>query len=139
MWFLFKFFVFLLMAVIVGYFLITNVPSLREYVIEIINPSVKEAKVLGKLKTNLDELSGNLDAMEGSKKPDDIKAGIQKNKDLAAKAKVLIQEAATLNDSSGIIKSQIGRIINFFSDSTPYPADHLTPSSQPVPSCPISK
>lgn len=126
---MFKFLVFLLIAVIAGYFLIMNIPSLKERVIEVINPSIKEAKVLGELRANLDELSGNLNAMEGSKKPEDIKSGIQKNKDLVAKARALIQEATALNDSGGVIKSQIGRIINFFSNQTPYPADHLTPPS----------
>ncbi len=141
--FMFKFFAFLLIAVVAGYFLITNVPSLKERVIEVVNPSVKEAKILGELRANLDELSGNLNAMEGSKKPEDIKSGIQKNKDLLAKAKTLIQETAALNSSGVAVMSQIGRIINFFSDQTPYPAENLTPSgqpvAQPVPSCTVSK
>src|SRR3989344_8929378 len=104
--------VFLLVA-IAGGFLINNVPFWKQRVIEVINPAAKEARLLGELTASLDELDNNL--------------GNGENKNLLDKSRGILQNITDLNQkNSGIIKQQIGKIIDAFIDRTPYPADHLT-------------
>lgn len=134
-----KFLLFLLIIAVIGYFVIDQIPSLKERVIEAINPAAKEARLLGKLKVNLDELSKNLDEAEKQKSSADVKSGIKNGQSLLGKSQGLMEEILKINGETGIIGSQIGKIINAFSDQTPYPADHLQSSvTPPVPvySCP---
>ncbi len=120
-----KFLLFLLIIAVIGYFVIDQIPSLKERVIEAINPAAKEARLLGKLKVNLDELSKNLDEAEKQKSSADVKSGIKNGQSLLGKSQGLMEEILKINGETGIIGSQIGKIINAFSDQTPYPADHL--------------
>ncbi len=104
----------LLMVAITGGFLINEVPAWKEHVVDIINPAGKEAKLLGALTANLDELDKNI--------------GTGENKDLLDKSRGILQNITELNQkNSGIIKQQVGKIIDALIDRTPYPADHLTP------------
>ena len=103
-----------LVVAITGGFLVNKVPSWKEKIVEIINPATKEARLLGELMASLDELDTNLDDGE--------------SKDLLNKSRGILQNITDLNqENSGIIKQQIGRIIDALIDRTPYPADHLTP------------
>lgn len=116
---------------VAGGFLINHTPSWKQRVIEVVNPAAKEARLLGELRANLDELGSLLDS-SGNSSP-------KKSGDLITKSKNLVNEiAATNQKNSGIIKQGIGKIIDSFIDKTPYPADHLrvTTSNSPSPICP---
>ena len=123
----------LLVVAIGGGFLINQIPSWKQRVIEVINPAAKEARLLGELTANLDELDNSFNSHGGTDS--------KKNADLIAKSKNLVSEIADANQkNSGIIKQQVGKIIDAFLDKTPYPADHLkiSPSSSPL-VCPPAK
>ena len=116
--------VILLLLAISGGFVINQIPSWKQRVIEVINPAAKEARLLGELKVNLDELGNDLNSSAVS--ASDRERQVNRNKDLVAKSQNLVNQITSANQkNSGIIKQGIGKIINAFSDQTPYPADHL--------------
>lgn len=129
-----KFLIILIALAVGSYFVINQIPSLKERVIEAINPTAKEERLLGELKANLDELSQNLDEAGNQKSPADVKNGVKKSQSLLGKSQNLIEEISKINSGTGMIGSQIGRIINAFSDRTPYPADHLQAPQTSAPS-----
>ena len=113
--------VFLIVA-IGGGFLINQVTSWKQRVIEVINPAAKEARLLGELKVSLDELDNSFNSSTNSSSTSQI----NKNKDLLTKSRDLVDEITSTNQkNSGIIKQGVGKIIDSFLDKTPYPADHL--------------
>lgn len=113
--FLIKFALGFLLVAVAGGFLVNQVPSWKEKVVEVINPAAKEVRLLDELTANLDEFDKNLD-----------KSGDGVNKDLLDKSRAILQNIIDLNQkNSGIVKQQIGRIIDALIDRTPYPADHL--------------
>ncbi len=135
---MFKFLIILVILAAGVYFAVNQIPSLKERVIEAINPAAKEKRLLGELKANLDELGQNLDEAGKQKSSADIKSGIKNSQSLLGKSRSIMEELSKTNDGTGIISSQIGKIINAFSDKTPYPADHLQTSqtNAPAASCP---
>jgi len=131
--------IFLLIITAIGYFVINQIPSLKEWVIEAINPAAKEARLLGELKTNLDEIDKSLGEATKQKGSDKIQEKINNSKSLLENSKNLLSEISKINGDTGVIGSQIGKIINALSDQTPYPADHLQSSvapPTPIYSCP---
>lgn len=120
-------------------FVVSQVPSLKQRVIEIINPRIKEGQILGEMKTNLDNIGSALGDLNSIKDPAAL-SQIQKSKDLLQKSKDLLNSVTRLNqNNSGIIQQTIGGIINAITDNTPYPADHLPTTSaspSPVYTCP---
>lgn len=134
-----KFLIFLLIITAIGYFVINQIPSLKERVIEAINPAAKEARLLGELEINLDEIDKSLEEATEQKGSGRILEKINNSRNLLENSKNLLSEISKINGDTGIIGSQIGKIINAFSDQTPYPADHLQSSvapPTPVYSCP---
>jgi dynactin complex subunit len=138
MGFIAKFLLFLLIIVAVGGFAISQIPFLKERAIEAINPAAKEARLLGELKANLDELGKSLDETGEQKNPASIKDGIRGSKKLLGESRALVEKISEINSKTGIIGSQIGKIIDAFLDKTPYPADHLETGNQITPSPAIS-
>ena len=65
-----------------GVSIINFVPSLKQKVVEIANPSIKEAKVLGELTTTLDQIGSSLTDLQNSKNAKEIGGKIKDNKDL---------------------------------------------------------
>lgn len=124
--FLLKSAIAVLVVAVAGGFLVNQIPSWKQRVIEVVNPSAKEARLLGELKTNLDELENSFNSSGSTES--------KKNADIIAKSKNLVNEIATANQkNSGIIKQQVGKIIDAFLDKTPYPADHLKDNSNVSP------
>lgn len=127
-WFVKTFFGLLGIAVIGG-FVINQMPDFKRRAVEVINPAAKEGRLLGELDAVLDQLGHNTDPA--------------KNKELVDKARGIATELTTHNQkNSGIIKQQVGKIVDALLDRTPYPADHLqaspnTPASPLV--CPPEK
>ncbi len=136
---MFKFLIILIVLAAGVYFAVNQVPSLKERVIEAVNPAAKEARLLGELKTNLDEIDKGLKEAAEQKGTDKIREKINNSKGLLEDSKNLLGEISKINGGTGIISSQIGKIINAFSDKTPYPADHLRipqASAPPAPCAP---
>ena len=134
-----KFLLFLIILAVGTYLAINQIPSLKERVTEVINPAAKEGRLLGELQENLDEIGKNLEEMGKQKSPTQVREKIQDSKGLLEKSKNILGEISKINQDAGIIGSQIGKIINAFSDKTPYPADHLQNSAAlptPIYSCP---
>lgn len=101
----------MVIAVVAG-FLINKVPAWKQKIIEVINPAAKSARILGELDASLDELGRDV--------------ANEKSKELVQKSRGLVSELISSNDkNSGIIKQQVGKIIDALLDRTPYPADHL--------------
>lgn len=125
--------IFLVIAV-AGGFLINQIPSWKQRVIEVINPAAKETRLLGELKTNLDDLENSVNSSKSDPK---------KTNDLISRSKGLVDEIASVNQkNSGIIKQQVSKIIDAFLDKTPFPADHLkiaNTASQSAAICPPVK
>lgn len=120
----------LLLIAIGGGFIINQVPSWKQKVIEIINPAAKEARLLGELTSSLDDLNNLIDGAASSKNPRDLDEKIKKSQELLRESKSLVSEISlTNNKNSGIVKQQIGKIVDAFLDKTPYPADHLSPAT----------
>ncbi len=132
--FVIKFLLFLLIIAVIGYFVINQIPSLKEWVIEAINPATKEARLIGELKANLNELSKSLDEVGKQKSLADTRSGIKNSQSILGESQSLIEKISKTNGDAGVIGSQIGKIINAFSDQTPYPADHLQTPQTSAPS-----
>lgn len=134
---MFKFLIILVILAVGAYFVVNKIPSLKERVIEAVNPAAREARLLGELETNLDEINKNLGEATEQKGTDKIREKINNSKNLLENSKDLLSEISKINGGTGFVGSQIGKIINAFSDKTPYPADHLqTPqTSTPATSC----
>ncbi len=124
MGFLVKSFLVILLIAVAGGFLINSIPSWKQHVIEVINPAAKEARLLGEMKTNLDELSKNTSDPQA--------------KSLLSKSQDLLQNITDINqNNSGIIRQSVSKIIDALIDRTPYPAENLTTSesTSPTPVC----
>lgn len=115
-----KIFFGLLAIAVIGGFVINHVPAWKQRVIEVINPAAKEGRLLGELDTVLNDLANNTEPA--------------KNKELVDKSRRIVNDLVTHNQqNSGIIKQQVGKIVDALLDRTPYPADHLqTPPSTSV-------
>lgn len=136
---MFKLILFLIILATGVYFAVNQIPSLKERVIETINPAAKERRLLGELEVNLGEISKSFEEMSKQKNPAKTQEKIQDGTSLLEKSKNLLGEISKINQGTGIIGSQIGKIIDALSDKTPYPADHLesaTRSPSPIFSCP---
>jgi len=132
-----KLLVCLIILAIGAYFVINQFPSLKERVIEAVNPAAKEGRLLGELKSNLDEIDNSLREASKEDSADKIQEKIKSSVNLLGESKNLLGEISKINQDTGIIGSQVGKIINAISDQTPYPADHLeTPLPAPACSCP---
>ncbi len=138
MGFLIKSALVVVIVAITGGFLINKIPALKERVVETINPAAKEGRLLAELESNLGQLGGEIDKMRPpSKNSKDLEAKIAKSKTLLKQSGELLGNISDLNNkNSGIIRQQIGRIIDAFTDKTPYPADHLPATVQPAVSQP---
>jgi hypothetical protein len=134
-----KFLIILIVLATGAYFVINQIPSLKARVIEAVNPAAKEARLLGELKANLDEIDKSLGEVTEQKGTDKIREKINNSKNLLENSKNLLSEISKINGDAGMIGSQIGKIINALSNQTPYPADHLQSSAAPptpIYSCP---
>lgn len=97
---------------LMGGFVINRIPDWKQRIVEVINPAAKEGRLLGELDAVLNELDANTDPV--------------KNKGLIDKARNIATELTSHNQkNSGIIKQQLGKIVDALLDRTPYPADHL--------------
>lgn len=116
--FFIKFALGFLVVAVTGGFLVNQIPSWKQRIIEVVNPAAKEAQLLGELTASLDELDKNID--------DNKSDNSGKKKDLLDKSRAILQNITDLNQkNSGIIKQQVSKIIDALIDRTPYPADHL--------------
>jgi len=134
-----KILIFLIILAVGAYFALNQIPSLKEKVIEAINPAAKERRLLGELKVNLDEIDKSLQEATKQKQADKILEKINNSQNLLKNSKDLLGEISKINSNTGVIGSQIGKIIDALSDKTPFPADHLktaAESSLPICSCP---
>ncbi|MBI4120303.1 MAG: hypothetical protein HY454_02450 [Parcubacteria group bacterium] len=128
MGFLVKSLLAILFIAVGGGFVINKVPSWKQGVIEVINPAAKEARLLGELKVNLDELDSAINSG----------GNVSRGKNLITKSRGLVDEITAVNQkNSGIIKQQVGKIIDALIDRTPYPADHLQTVSPTHITCPV--
>ncbi|MBI4160344.1 MAG: hypothetical protein HY506_00355 [Candidatus Yanofskybacteria bacterium] len=117
-----------LAVIIIGGFVINKMPEFKQRVVEVINPAAKEARILGELDQSLDDLEKNIDGLNSDSK-EERASSIDKNKDLISRSKSLLDSAREVNaKNSGIIKQQVGKIIDALLDGTPFPADHLRSS-----------
>ncbi|MEX1063960.1 MAG: hypothetical protein WD898_02685 [Candidatus Paceibacterota bacterium] len=122
-----------LIAAVVGGFVLNRAPELKQKVIETINPVAKERRLLGELTLNLDALSSSVDSLSGSSDNPDFQTKIASSKDLVQKSKELLKSLTESKQDSGIIKSQVGKIIDSLIDKTPFPADHLQSKESSTP------
>lgn len=125
-----RLFVWFLVVLVGGVSIINFVPSLKQKVVEIANPSIKEAKVLGELTTTLDQIGSSLTDLQNSKNAKEIGGKIKDTKDLVQKSKELLRQAGELNGNPGLIKSVIGQVIQSVVDRSLFPADHIKTSSE---------
>lgn len=124
-----KLFFYILIISVAGGFLIEKIPSLRQSVVEIINPAAKEARLLDELKNNLNQLDANISSAVNEKNSNDTKQKIKSSKELLDTSKSLLNDAAKLNsEGSGLLRQAVEKIIDVFVDKTPFPADHLKPA-----------
>lgn len=126
MGFLLKAFIALIIVAVGGSFLVNKIPSLKQRVIETINPAAKEARLLGELGSTLDKLESSINQTAELKSPTAVKNKLTASKDILARSKELLKEVSDVNDqNSGIISSTLGRIVDTLIDRAPFPADHL--------------
>jgi hypothetical protein len=76
---------------------------------------------------SLDEINKNFEEMGGQQDPG-LKEKITNSQNLLKKSKELLQSVSEINNDKGVIGSQLGKIIDAFSEKIPYPAEDLTPS-----------
>lgn len=141
-WFV-KIFFGLLAVAVIGGFVINRMPEWKQRVVEVINPAVKEGRLLGELSLNLEELESSLNNLETNQANKNARTRIENSKNLIGKSKELLGSIRDLNQkNSGIIKQQVGKVVDALLDRTPYPADHLqvSPSTASSPLvCPPTK
>lgn len=130
-----KAFFVLILLVIGGYFAINNIPSLRERVIEVINPAAKQARLVDELDDNLDQIQSVIGEIAGTQTESARKNQVSKVKTLISESNETINDLQeSQNANSGLVKSIINKITSNLFDSTPYPAEDLTTPSQII--CP---
>jgi len=112
-----------LIAAVVGGFAINHVPALKQKVVEVINPAAKERRLLGELTENLEEISQSFSALDPT--DPDYETKIEDSKNLLKKSKELLQGISDAKQNTGVVRSQIGKIIDTLIDKTPFPADHI--------------
>ena len=96
-----------------SWLIMQRVPSLRQWAIEIINPAAREGRVLGALKTNLDELDGVLGDLSQAKNVQEAKTAAEKGRTILKDSSALIQEVAAINSSNGkALESQLSRFMD---------------------------
>lgn len=126
------FFVLILLAV-GGYFAVNNIPALRERVIEVINPSAKQARLVDELDDNLGQIQSAIGEIAGTQTASARNTQVSKIKTLISESNKTISDLQeSQNANSGLVKSIINKITSNLFDSTPYPAEDLT-TSKPAP------
>jgi len=119
-----------------AYFAVNQIPSLKERVIEAVNPAAKERRLLGELSANLDEIEKKLEEAGREKEEAAAREKIKSSAALLEKSKGIMAEISKINEGAGIIGSRVGKVIDALFGGTPYPADHLrTASEPPIPAC----
>jgi hypothetical protein len=87
----------------------------------------------------LDEIDKSLQEAAKQKQADKILEKINNSQNLLKNTKSLLGEISKININTGVIGSQIRKIIDALSDKTPFPADHLKAAAEPslpICSCP---
>lgn len=136
--FLLKSLLFIVIVAVGAGFVISKVPAWRGNVLEFLNPAIKEGRLLGDLNDNLTELDKNISKM--SSKDPSYQSQVAKSKELLSSSRTLLSNIQNINQqNSGIIRQQIGKVIDAIIDKTPYAAEILTtplPNQQnPAPTC----
>ena len=139
MGFMFKTLLIIVAIGVLGSIIINNIPSFKNKIIETINPRVKENRLIGEIKNNLDELDRTLAEAVKAGNSAGAKNAISKGAELLSSTKSLLNEVRQTNNDTGILSSAIGKIVDLFNDKTPFPADHIK-TNQNIPvqtqSCP---
>ncbi len=121
-------------VVLVGatWLVVQNVPSLRQWAVEIINPAVREGKVLGILKTNMDDLEGVLNDLSQAKNVQEAKTAAEKGRAILKDSSTLVQEVSAINGSiSKALGSQLNKVLDVLGiNSAPSPT-----ADMPLRSC----
>jgi len=82
----------------------------------------------------LDEIDKSLQEAAKQKQADKILEKINNSQNLLKNTKSLLGEISKININTGVIGSQIRKIIDALSDKTPFPADHLKAAAEsPLP------
>lgn len=127
-----------------GGLVLSQVPSLKQRAIEVINPAAKERRLLGELKTNLDALDGSLKGLSEKSDKKDLLDRMKSAQTFLSRSQELVGTVGAINlKNAGFIQSQISKLIDEFTDSTPFAAEILgvkkdNPAATPV-NCPQPK
>ena len=116
-----------------SWLIMQRVPTVRQWAIEAVNPAAREGRVLGALKTNLDDLDDMLGDLSQAKNIQEARTAAEKGRALLKDSSALIQEAAAINSSSGkALESQLSRVMDVLGiDPAPSPTANM-----PLISCP---
>lgn len=131
MGFLFKLLIFLAVVFVGGSFLINQVPSLKEKALEIVNPSIKEGKLLARLGSNFENLDILVKNAASARNSAEIKSKMSQSEAIIKSSVKILEEAQKINQKqqeAGFLQKAASKIIETFIDKTPFPADHLTPA-----------
>ena len=124
----------LFLLVVVGGFAINSIPSLRDKVLELVNPAVKESGLISQIEKNLNELDLKL-AQNSTGNAGSNNNDISASRILIANTKSLLADVQDLNKKdadSSLVSLALNKVAGLLIDKTPYPAEDLTTSAIPL-------
>ncbi|HXK36653.1 MAG TPA: hypothetical protein VJ553_03670 [Candidatus Paceibacterota bacterium] len=129
-------FLFYLAIVIVGGVLALNyIPSLKANIIEVVNPRMKETRLLGDLQRHLDDAAALLPEAGEQASDDDIAEGYE----ALQKAQEVLDEVTTINEeNSGTARNIVTKALDAIlpGGTVPTPVPDVPSSVSPVPCVP---
>ncbi|HEY4506733.1 MAG TPA: hypothetical protein VJH71_01025 [Candidatus Paceibacterota bacterium] len=121
----------LIFIAIAGGFVVNHFTDWKQKIIEVVNPSAKETRLLGELKENLDKLDDQLvinNKGSDNTPPDDT------TEKLITESKKLVDEINLINNkNSGIVSQAFVKIIETISDKNPFLTPNIVNTKSPPP------
>ncbi len=123
-------------ALVAGsWFAWNNVPGLKDDAMALINPRVKEAKLLTTLGQHLETIQENAQTLMTTASGTTRSQLLERNAKLIQESKALIQSISDLNSQdAGLVKSGISTLANLVFGSSPTPTPGTT--TAPAAACP---
>ncbi len=100
MGFLIKSFFVLLIIAVAGGFIINKTPSLKERLVEIVNPAAKESRILGDLGVTLNQIDKEISGVQSVKNTKDLEAKIAKSRALLKRSGELLGNISDLRGNT---------------------------------------
>ena len=137
--FLFKLLLWVVVLGVGGGLVINHLPDLKTKVMEIVNPAVKQARVLGDASTKLTALQAAITAATATNDSSERNAKLAEGQTLIHQMTELLVQADDISKNTGVFSAAAGQVAETLINSLPATANNLlnfsqssTPSVSPI-------